>query len=687
MPAKLLTPHQTVTRLQKTAGIICCLLMSGSLLFFLLTQEILPFPAAAAVCAVLAATLIYFRLHHLFTETSWAVRAVSAVDAGAVTLFFRRSFLIDMPELNLPLFTSVFLALLFGFLLLFSILLHIIGEPHPTVRGLGSALLSTLPLWFTVLIYLPCESYLNNALEFRFIMTDFLPILAERLLVAAVTLPVLIGSMRKPVPQIYRALMCGLFFAVYVQYLCMNRALPGAMGEPVEWSAFRRESVLTGIVWIILLILPFVLPKLLKKNSEKIRRAELLLPCIFGGIEAVTLGILMLTTEYPHNWVVPSGEEQYTVSAGQNIITIVLDEADADLFEAQMQAHPEAFAALHDFTYYSNYTTLYDATVLAIPQMLTSSDILPETTLQKWSNAIFDSPQAKRFFGVLHDNQYVVNLYGDFSYNFNYLTGCADNMTAAERDLVAEPEVIPAFMKRLALYRCLPFALKRFYEVTEGDLPTIIASCETCAKNNTDFISGIAGMQTRQDGKSAFIMQHLKGMHYPYDSGSLENEYLLCAELVSDYIAKLKELGVYDDALIIITSDHGIHDKKGAFPVFLMKEPHRTAKTMEISDAPIALNDYAKTCLIASGLYEPETDDALFPHSVYDFQSGDTRERLWFAREEFDYAGEKLKWTKPLLAGQRNALFGYRFTGDRNELKRVTETEPPSLVLEMDSTY
>lgn len=687
MSAMLLAPHRTETRRQKIAGILCCLLMSGSLLCFLLTQEILPAPAAAAVCGILSGTLIYFRLHHLFIETSWAVRFISAAGAFAAALFFRRSFLFDMPELNPLLLGSIFLAVLFGLLLLYSILLHIIGEPHPTLRGYGSALLSTLPLWFTVLLYLPGESYLNNALEFRFIPADFLPILSERLLLIALTVPVLICSMRRPVPQIYRALMCGLFFAVYTQYLFMNRSLPAAMGEPVDWSQFRGASVLTGIVWTALLILPFVLPKLLEKNSEKLRKAEVLLPCVFGGIEAVTLGILLLTTDYPHSWMTPSGAEQFTVSAGKNIITLVLDEADADLFEAQMQAHPEACAALHDFVYYSNYSTLYDATVLSIPQMLTCSDILPDTTLQKWYSAVFDSPQAKRFYGALHENNYVVNLYGQFTQNYNYLTGCADNMTESKADLVMEPETIPAFMRQLSLYRCMPYALKPRFEVTEDSLPTIIDFAEECVMSDTEFIARTDHLQTRQDGKNAFIMQHIKGMHYPYESGSLEDEYLLCFELVGKYLAKLKEFGVYDDALIIITSDHGIHNKKGAFPVFMMKEPHRTADETEISDAPIALNDYVKTCLIASGLYQPETDDALFPSSVYDFRPGDQRERLWFAREEFEYAGEKLRWQKPLLADKTNALLGYYFTGDRSELRRVTETEPPSLVIEMDSNY
>ena len=86
-------------------------------------------------------------------------------------------------------------------------------------------------------------------------------------------------------------------------------------------------------------------------------------------------------------------------------------------------------------------------------------------------------------------------------------------------------------------------------------------------------------------------------------------------------------------------------------------------------------------------MYQPEQDDALFASSIYDYQSGDLRERIWFAREEFDYAGEKIVWKKPFRASQTNAFLGYTFTGDRTELKRVTETQPPDLIIEMDSSY
>ena len=684
---KLLAPHQTETKLQKAYGILCCILMAGALLLFLVIPEIMPLPAAAAVSVLLCAAMIVFRLYKLFSDASFAVIIAAAATAAGITAFFRRSFSTGLTEANPAMYLFCMIALFFGIWLAYSVLMHLIGDPHPTARGYVSALLSTLPLVFTVLIYLPGESYLNNVLEFKFILSDFLPILAERALVLAVVLPVLICSAKKPVPQIFRALMCGLFLCTYLQYLCMNRSLPSAMGEHVDWSQFGKETVLTAVIWIVLLILPFILPVILRKYSEKIRKAEVVLPAVLGGIEAVTLGILLLTTPYPRTWLVPSGEGQFTVSPEKNIILMILDEADADRFEAILEAEPEKAAALHDFTYYNNCCTVYDSTTLSIPQLLTGTELLPEGTLEEWYSSIFKSPQAVRLFGTLHENQYAVNLYGDFACNYNYMTECADNLMEVEADLIIDAEAIPAFFMQLSRYRYLPYCLKRYCEVTEESLPNMVSTPVSGKTGNGAFVQGIANLQMRQDGKNAFIMQHLKGPHYPLETKSMEQEYALCLDLVSSYLDKLKELGVYDDALILIASDHGVHNKKGAFPILLVKEPHRTAGEMAVSDAPVSLNDLPKTFLIASGLYQPEQDDALFASSIYDYQSGDLRERIWFAREEFDYAGEKIVWKKPFRASQTNAFLGYTFIGDRTELKRVTETQPPDLIIEMDSSY
>lgn len=95
---------------------------------------------------------------------------------------------------------------------------------------------------------------------------------------------------------------------------------------------------------------------------------------------------------------------------------------------------------------------------------------------------------------------------------------------------------------------------------------------------------------------------------------------LCAAEYITKFLNKLKELGVYDNSLIIIKSDHGRHqqfyDKKSIesfklynhesygfnryTPILLIKDYNKQAKEVSFNDNPVLLGDLAKTLCINS---------------------------------------------------------------------------------------
>lgn len=74
-------------------------------------------------------------------------------------------------------------------------------------------------------------------------------------------------------------------------------------------------------------------------------------------------------------------------------------------------------------------------------------------------------------------------------------------------------------------------------------------------------------------------------------------------KIVYEYLRQLKELGKYDDALIIITTDHGItasSDEDGnmteiSLPILFVKEPGETRDEMIVSSAPVSHADILAT--------------------------------------------------------------------------------------------
>ena len=75
-------------------------------------------------------------------------------------------------------------------------------------------------------------------------------------------------------------------------------------------------------------------------------------------------------------------------------------------------------------------------------------------------------------------------------------------------------------------------------------------------------------------------------------------------KIVYEYLRQLKELGKYEDALIMITADHGftevLSDENGtmksiSYPILFVKEPGETHDEMAVSVAPVSHADMLAT--------------------------------------------------------------------------------------------
>ena len=150
------------------------------------------------------------------------------------------------------------------------------------------------------------------------------------------------------------------------------------------------------------------------------------------------------------------------------------------------------------------------------------------------------------------------------------------------------------------------------------------------------------------DKSNYYIFQHLSGAHnYNIDENcqlkeesTLEETAKGCMVLVEEYFNQLKELGVYDDATIIVTSDHG--GPRDSQVVFFMKNANETHDEMLVSSAPISLSELQATIAQAAGIdYTP------YGPAVSDISPEQPRERTVWVRLYVDtlpsvpkYSGE-----------------------------------------------
>ena len=192
---------------------------------------------------------------------------------------------------------------------------------------------------------------------------------------------------------------------------------------------------------------------------------------------------------------------------------------------------------------------------------------------------------------------------------------------------------------------------------------------------------------TADKDSNYFIVQHLMGPHlyttdesgYYKEDSTLEETAKGCMVIVEEYLNRLKSLGVYDDATIIITADHGgPYDSQ---VIFYMKESGETHEETRVTNAPISFKEFLPTIAEAAG-----ADYTQYGQSVHDFSENEMRERtVWLRMYDGSYP------TVPCYTGDKNGesnvYYGYTYIGDIEDLLKQTESGPSVIVPVVDSYF
>ena len=407
-------------------------------------------------------------------------------------------------------------------------------EPHP--KNFLKAFAAAFSLTFTCFVYLPSETYLNNASNFRYVYWDFAPYIFIKTIVISLLAAVAACALKQKVFRIVGSLAAGLVLCTYCQYMFMNGDLPASIGDPMDWDALKTKAVINAIIWVVILLIPLAFTlvsgkvKALKKSSAA-QNAPIGAAALIGGIQLLSLGIMLFTTSAPifgTQQYILSSEEQFTVSRNKNIITFILDMSDRHMFDDAYEKYPEKFDFLKDFTYYTNAAMVYDSTILSIPQMLTGTTELPKDNgYNKWLENAWKSESSEEFYKRLHENNYKVNAYGNFG-TYNHMVGKVDNCDIVEADeITVNSDVLYESITDMAAFRYLPLALKKSFEPDMYTINDAVGMPNGCIMDNVEYAQN-TDLKKSDSDKNYFIVEHLYGSHYSdQEAGTLSSLDLL----------------------------------------------------------------------------------------------------------------------------------------------------------------
>ncbi len=497
----------------------------------------------------------------------------------------------------------------------------------------------------TFLLFGMLDLFLRNHNSMPFFLSEIIAPFALTWLIASVVLCAMLTVLRGRVLDIALSLLLGVLVAGYLQGTFLNLPLGQLNGSAVPWDDYRAHAVFNLLLWQTIMLLPLVLWWLSRSLWQ---RAMLLIPLVLVGMQLAGLVGTLATADkdiFQARKGFLSEQGLYEVSTKDNILVFVLDRMDALYIDGIRNDGADYFDDLEGFTYYRDNTSMYARTFPSVPYMLTGKLCFFDTTPSEYMRQAYaESP----FLPTLREAGYTTKLYIQEKYSYgdlSQITGLADNIDPGSVALD-----VPLLMQQMGLLtanRFMPHALKASFWLPSNAfdaLRKMPVGQAPYQMNDYRFYQGLLRNRlTTQSEKGNFLFLHLNGSHPAYELSDeaervpqSESDELTqtrgCFHMLREYFNQMKALGLYDDATIVITGDHGETDTYTPLSTykttaFFYKPKGSAGVPLDYSDAPISHANLQATLIQAAGL-----DPAAFGRPVEDVAEGDGTVRDFYYR-------------------------------------------------------
>ncbi len=529
-------------------------------------------------------------------------------------------------------------------------------NPKRTDMVLGAFVLA-----FTVSFFLPLYLFLTN--KDVFFSSAF--VMAGMLLTASMVIFILLTLLLFPIahkrPVVALSLCAFLSFAIWVQAYVLNWDYGLLDGSPLRWHPYGLRTFADLFCWLGVLGMVLVLGV---KRPQGLR--TLLLALLF--IQSANLVITWARTRDTHATSANgdqsiSFQEQFTFSTRENIIVLMLDAYQSDIFNECLERDPDLASGLPGFTYYPNAIAEYHYTLPSVASLLTGKLLVKSdyANLREWRTQKTALLRNQSIPAVLKKEGYHVGIYPYYASNayppavFGHI---ADNYVRSSVIFEDGSNEIADLMA-VSLFRMAPHLLKK--GIHEQWL--LDASEE---QDRDTFFRGMQGLGQDSMEAPVFRYYHLQGLHGPHVyqgerlNADLRESALIIADLVNEmmvaFVSKLQQAGVYDNSTIFIVADHGLyHDsasiaygeflegqkarsdihldpfvkKCRALPLLLFKPPGATGP-LQISRAPVSLIDIRPTVLEVAEVNMGDQSDGM---ALWEIEENIRRERRHFTSD------------------------------------------------------
>ncbi|MBL4620942.1 MAG: sulfatase-like hydrolase/transferase [Immundisolibacteraceae bacterium] len=424
----------------------------------------------------------------------------------------------------------------------------------------------------------PLGIYLGNSGEF---ITPLLKLLAWWALPSIVTLLVLVvvgivipASWHQP----YIVLLANLSLLIWFQSSLLVWDYGLLDGRNIEWASFVWRGWIDGTIWALVLTVGMVFSRRL---FPIVAQAAVLL-FIVQSIQACYGIYNVYDQQMPEAKVNQAGvlTNIANFSAQSNVLHIVLDGFQSDFFDELIHHQQIGAGYRHDlsgFTFYRQTLGIFPYTRFAVPAYLSGQIYKNDQPKNEFigqaiaGKSIFNVASAAGMELDIASHEYWAPLYAMANHTNSYVIPEGGHGTEFEFRLVNTAKLID-----LALFRVAPHFLKqKIYDNQRWLLTPLVMDTEYLQFHyfsHTQFLNEVTAGMSVDRSSPTYKYLHVMNTHNPmvvdedchYAGRALQTNrttLLIQSKCTLDTVValleRMKQLGVYENTLIILHGDHG----------------------------------------------------------------------------------------------------------------------------------
>lgn len=443
----------------------------------------------------------------------------------------------------------------------------------------------------TLVFFGPLFLFLSNASEFAIGLSALLPVQALLALILSVAFVLVMfmvpGRFFRVLPVLATA--CGFLFWLQGQVIVWRY---GALdGQDIAWSGHLFKGIFDGTIWIVVLALALAFRRRLFPRIGAIAVFLILLQA--GGLLVLFLQNPQAGQPRPAPGL---ARYRYDFSRDKNVLLLILDEFQSDVFAEIIRQDPEYSSMFDGFTYFRDAIGSFSNTAAAVPFIMTG---------QYYDNSDRRSLYIRRAFAsrsipqVLRANGFRLDLYPrPDSYDLIHLPASWLEAERGERTSCSEILPTGAFLLDITLFRYVPHFVKPivyrrqkwlFSDWARRAFPAPAVPRRAVRKPDDggrrtrefrrelvnlgldfNFLNSFLLHAENESPEPVFKYYHWSAVHPPlrfdenfqvvypeFNRSAFSSQARACLRMVGLVLKKMKDLGAYDRTLMVILSDHG----------------------------------------------------------------------------------------------------------------------------------